>query len=218
MNSKAYSASVLNYIPRCLGAAALGFLLTGCHSLNVSEPKRTAAEQLLLSTAADRGLEGVDLAPLRGKKVYLEEQYFRSYDQEYILGAIRELISKNGAFLVRKMDDADLIVEARSGGLGIDTRTSLFGVPALPIPIPFVGTLETPEIALYKAELHDSTGKFVLLAYDNKTGGYIHSTGSLAGKAYFNYYKLLGFFNWRSTDIPELDPKVFKKMKEAVKK
>jgi hypothetical protein len=35
----------------------------------------------------------------------------------------------------------------------------------------------------------------VLLAYDNKTGRYIHSTGSMAGKAYFNYYKILGFFN-----------------------
>ena len=218
MNSRAYSESVLNNVLRCVGPAALVLLLTGCHSLKVSEPKRTAAEQLLLSTAADRGLEGVDLTPLRGKKIYLEEQYFRSYDQEYILGAIRELISKNGAFLVRKIDDAEIIVEARSGGLGIDTRTSLFGIPALPIPIPFVGTLETPEVALYKAELHDSTGKFVLLAYDNKTGGYIHSTGSLAGKAYFNYYKLLGFFNWRSTDIPELNPRVFKKIKEATKK
>jgi hypothetical protein len=207
----------MNNILRCLSAAILGFLLTGCHSLKVSEPKRTAAEQLLLSTAADRGLQGVDLKQLRGKRVFLEEQYFRSYDQEYILGAIRELISTNGAFLVRKIDDADIIVEARCGGLGIDTRTSLLGIPEIPIPIPFVGTLATPEIALYKAELHDSTGKFVLLAYDNKTGGYIHSTGSLAGKAYFNYYKLLGFFNWRSTDIPELDPRVLKKKKEAAK-
>jgi len=202
---------------RGLAAAVLGLVLTGCHSLNVSEPKRTATEQLLLSTAADRGLEGVDLAPLRGKKVYLEEQYFKCYDQEYILGAIREVISTNGAFLVRNIDDADIVVEPRSGGLGIDTRTSLFGIPAIPFPIPMVGTISTPEVALYKSELHDSTGKFALLAYDNKTGGYVHSTGSLAGKAYFNYYKVLGFFNWRSTDIPELDPEVFKKTKSSAK-
>lgn len=205
-------------ILRCVGAAVIGFLLTGCHSLTVSEPKRTATEQLLLSTAADRGLQGVGLAPLRGKKVYLEEQYFRSYDQEYILGAIRELISTNGAFLVRERDEADTIVEARSGGLGIDTRTTLFGIPAVPIPIPGAGTLATPEVALYKAELHDSTGKFALLAYDNKSGGHLHSTGTLAGKAYFNHYKILGFINWRRTDIPELDPHLFKKTKEAVKR
>jgi hypothetical protein len=208
----------MDIILRCLGAALVGFLLTGCHSLKVSQPKRTAAEQLLLSTAADRGLHGVDLAPLRGKKVYLEEQYFRSYDQEYILGAIRELISKNGAFLVRKIDESEMVVEARCGGLGIDARTSLFGIPEIPIPIPMVGTLATPEIALYKAELYDSTGKFALFAYDNSTGGYVHSTGSLAGKAYFNYYKLLGFFNWRSTDIPELDPRVLKKKNKEAEK
>ncbi len=206
----------INAILRCLAAGVLSFSLTGCHSLNVSEPKRTAAEQLLLSTAADRGLEGVDLAPLRGKKVFLEEQYFHSYDQEYILGAIRELIAKNGAFLVRHIEEAQIVVEARSGGLGIDSRTSLFGIPAIPFPIPMVGTIATPEIALYKAELHDSTGKFALLAYDNKTGGYVHSTGSLAGKAYFNYYKFLGFFSWRSTDIPELDPHVLQRVKETV--
>jgi hypothetical protein len=206
----------MNRIIRYLGPAVLGLLLTGCHSLNVSEPKRTATEQLLLSTAADRGLVGVDLAPLRGKKVFLEEQYFRSYDQEYILGAIRELISTNGAFLVRKIDDADIIVEARCGGLGIDSRTNLFGIPAIPIPIPMVGTIGTPELALWREDLHDSTGKFVLLAYDNKTGGYIHSTGALAGKAYFYHYKILGIFNWRRTDIPELDPRVFKRMKEGV--
>jgi hypothetical protein len=200
----------------CLSAVILGLFATGCHSLNVSEPKRTAAEQLLLSTAADRGLQGVDLTSLRGKKVFLEEQYFHSYDQEYVLGAIRELILKNGAFMVRKIEDAETIVEARAGGLGIDTRISLFGIPALPIPIPMVGTLATPEIALYKAELHDSTGKFVLVAYDNKTGGFVHSTGSLAGKAYFNYYRVLGFFNWRSTDIPELDPRVWERTKAAL--
>jgi hypothetical protein len=217
MNLKACLASAINTTQRCLGAATLGFLLTGCHSLNVSEPKRTATEQLLLSTAADRGLEGVDLAPLRGKKVFLEEQYFRSYDQEYILGAIRELISRNGAFLMRKIDEADMIVEARSGGLGIDSRTNLFGIPAIPIPIPMVGTIGTPEIALWSEDLHDSTGKFVLLAYDNKTGAFVHSTGSLAGKAYFYHYKVLGIFNWRRTDIPELNPRVFHRVKETVK-
>ena len=193
------------------GAALLA--QTGCHQLTVSEPKRTATEQLLLSTAADRALQDVNLAPLRGKKVFLEEEYFKSYDQQYILGAIRELISKNGAFLARKIGEADIIVEARSGGLGIDSRSTLFGIPAIPFPIPMVGTIATPEVALYKSELHDSTGKFVLLAYDNQTGGYVHSTGSLAGKSYFNHYKILGFFHWRSTDIPELDPRVLEKGK-----
>src|SRR5262245_33960430 len=95
----------INNTVRCAGAVILGFLITGCHSLKVSEPSRTAAEQLLLSTAADRGLKDVDLTPLRGKKVFLEERYFRSYDEDYVLGAIRELLLKNGAFLVRTFDE-----------------------------------------------------------------------------------------------------------------
>jgi hypothetical protein len=147
----------------------------------------------------------------------LEEQYFRSYDEEYVLGAIRELILKNGAFLVRKNDEAEIIVEARSGGLGLDSRVSLLGIPALPFPIPMVGTVTTPEIALYKAELHDSMGKFVLLAYDNKSGGYLHSTGRLDGKAYLHHYSILGLINWRRTDVPELAPQVPKGEKAGLK-
>ena len=70
MNSRVDSTSAIKIILHGLGPVLLGLLLTGCHSLNVSEPKRTATEQLLLSTAADRGLQGVDLAPLRGRADY----------------------------------------------------------------------------------------------------------------------------------------------------
>jgi hypothetical protein len=190
---------------------------TGCHSVRVSQPDRTATEQLLLSTAVDRGMATADLVPLRQKRVYLVEDYFSSYDKAYALGAIRELISTNGAYLVDTPEKAEIIVEARSGGLGIDYRETLFGIPALPIPIPFVGTLETPEVALYKSQLSDSTGKFALLSYDSQSRAHIHSTGSMPGKAYFHYYKILGFINWRHTDIPELDPRFLKRVKEKGK-
>lgn len=56
----------------------LVLLWTGCHTTKITEPKRSITEQLLLSSAADRAIEKVDLAELRGKKVYVEERYFKS--------------------------------------------------------------------------------------------------------------------------------------------
>ena len=186
------------------GLLALG---TGCHSVKITEPKRTVTEQLLLSSAADRAVADLEVSVLRGKTVYLEERYFKSYDKRYVLGAIRQHLSESGARLTTDEEKADVIVEARSAGLGLDSRESLLGIPSIGFPILFAGTVQTPEIALYKSQQADSTAKFALFAYDRGSGEHVHSSGARSGKAHFYHYKFLGFFNWRRTDIPELDPR-----------
>ncbi len=190
------------------GLSLLGVLAAGCHSLNVTVPKRSAAEQLLLSTAVDQAFTNVLLAPLNQKRVYLQERYFESYDKQYALGKIREVLSRHGALLVEDPNEADLIVEARSGGLGIDKRETLLGIPKIPVPVPLAGTLTIPEIALYKSQKADAVSKIALFAYDQKSRAFVHATGSLAGGSRFHYYKFLWLISWRSTDIPELDPKI----------
>ena len=154
---------------------------------------------------------------MRGKKVYFEERYFKSYDKRYVLGAIREHLARSGALLVSTEDGADTIVEARSAGLGIETRESLVDIPALAVPVPLAGTLQTPEVSLYKSLKAESAARFALLSYDLASGGFVHSTGGIAGAAHFHHYKLLGFFDWRDTDVPELDPKIRARMRKATK-
>lgn len=182
-------------------------LCAGCHSVKITEPKRTVTEQLLLSSAADRAVAELELSPLRGKTVYVEERYFKSYDKRYALGSIRQHLSESGARLTTDEDKADVIVEVRSAGLGLDSRESLLGIPSFGLPIPFAGAVQTPELALYKSQKADSTAKFALFAYDRGSGEHVHSSGARSGKAHFYHYKFLGFFNWRKTDIPELDPR-----------
>ncbi len=202
---------------RTLLLAGLAFALTGCNTTKITEPKRSITEQLLLSSAADRAIEKADLHLLHGKKVHLEERYFKSYDKRYALGAIREHLARNGALLVRTEDEAEVIVEARSAGLGMDTRESLVGIPALSLPVPLAGSLQTPEISLYKSMKADSAARFALFSYDRKSGAFVESTGGISGAAYFHHYKFLGFFDWRRTDIPELDPKVKERLRNASK-
>jgi hypothetical protein len=77
------------------------------------------------------------------------------------------------------------------------------GVPQTGLPIPLAGVVNIPELALYKSSRQNSTAKLALLAYEAKSRGHVFSSGSMVGKAYNKYYKLLGFIQWTSTDIPE---------------
>jgi len=168
-----------------------------------SEPKRTAVEQLLLSNAADSALADIDVSSLNGKKVFLEEKYFESEDKPYVLGAIRELISAGGGLLQSDAGAADVIVEARSGALSIDSGNSLVGLPEMPVPIPLSGTVVSPEVPFYKVDRQYGVARIALLAYDAKTRQHVLSTGSQAGYSHHHYYRILGFIKWTSTSLPE---------------
>jgi hypothetical protein len=109
----------------------------------------------------------------------------------------------HGGFLVQKIDDAELVVEPRSGALSIDSTSSLIGLPSTPTPIPFAGAVQIPEVALYKSEKQFSIAKLALLAYERDSGRHVASSGSLIGRANIKYYKFLGFISFNKTTIPE---------------
>ena len=178
-------------------------LLTGCSSALMTNPPRAVTEQLLLSTAADRAIASVSLPMIQGKKVYLDSTYFDSYDPKYVLGSIRDAFSRSGARLVDNVTNSDIIVEARSGGLSIDSSESLVGVPASGIPIPLAGVVSIPELAIYKSSRQHSIAKLALLAYATGSREHIYSSGAMVGKSYNKYYKILGLIQWTTTDIPE---------------
>lgn len=188
---------------RIVAAAAAAGVLAGCTQTELTRPKRAATEQLLISTAADRALAQADFSTVNGKKVFVDGTYFEATDEEYVLGTVRDLISMAGGFLVRKVDDADLVVEPRSGALSIDSNSSLIGLPSTPTPLPFAGAVQIPEIALYKSEKQFSIAKIAILAYERGSGRHVASSGSLVGRANIRYYKFLGFISYNKTTIPE---------------
>lgn len=190
-------------IPRLMAGVACLALGAGCVSTRTSEPKRTAVEQLLISQAADNALGEMDVTSLAGKKVYLDEKYFESEDKLYVLGSVRELIVAGGGLLQEKADTAEIIVEARSGALSIDSGHTLVGLPEMPFPIPFAGSLVTPELPFYKADRQFSVAKIALLAYDAKSRQHLLSTGPSVGYSHHHYKRLLGFIKWTATGLPE---------------
>jgi len=178
------------------------FLLGGCVTSKITEPARTATEQLLLSTATDRALQSSGFTIFANRKVFLDAAYFDSYDSKYVIGTIRDALSRAGALLENSATNSEIIIEARSGALSIDSSDTLFGVPTMGVPIPLAGALQIPELAFYKSNKQRSTAKIALLAFAKESGAHIYSSGPLDGKSYHKHFKLL-FTSWVRTDIPE---------------
>ena len=193
----------LSYI---LTFVVLGIVLgaaSGCVKYRSSEPKRTATEQLLLSTAADHALKSLDVSILKDRKVFLNTTYFDAVDKEYVIGSIRDLFFSTGVPLVDDMAEAEVVVEMRNGAFSIDGADSLTGMPSLPFPVPFVGVIQSPEVPLYKAERQKAIAKFALVAYEKDSRKHVTSEGPAVGTAYDIHYQILGLIKFNRTDIPE---------------
>lgn len=183
---------------------AIGLMSTGCHTSKLTEPPRTVAEMVMLSHAADQAIAQLELDPVQGKKVFLDASYFESVDGKYVIGALREAIAIHGGILVDQLDASQWVMELRNRGLGMDTRSALFGLPAMEIPVPFAGRVASPELALYKANLADSIASFAVVVYDRQEGLMLATATEGEGLSKFNQYQLLGFIKWRSTDVGAL--------------
>lgn len=191
-------------------------MIEGCSTQEVTSPPRSATEQLLLSSAADQAMASANLSVFSGRSVYLDFTYFDSYDAKYAEGEIRDAFSRAGALMAPDSKSADVIVEARSGAYSVDTNTSFFGIPSIPLPIP--GTAEepvTPQVPFYQSQSEISHAKIALLAFDNKTRAHIYSSGPLDGRAY-NTYQALLFVSWWSTDVLEKSKKPKEKEKNEI--
>lgn len=182
---------------------AIVTLMAGCGTEEETNPPRSATEELLLSSAADQAMSKVNLNFFSGHKVYLDFTDFDGYDAKYAEGEVRDAVSRAGALLVAEKTNADIIMEARAGASSIDTNSFYIGIPAITLPIP--GTAETPiipRIAFYSKDSQDSYAKIDLLAYSEKTGAFIFSSGPLDGESYKTYRSLI-IFSWWRTDVPE---------------
>ena len=180
---------------------------TGCSQTTLTHPLRSGSEQLLLSTAADRAISHISLDVLRGKRVYIDGSFVEGYDVKYLLGSLREAVSRAGGLLQTDSSRSEVVIEPRVGAMSIDPSDSLIGIPKTGLPLPLAGAIETPEVALYKTSRHNSITKVALFAYSSDSKAYLFGSGPVVGKAYIRYYKLLGLIQWVATDVPDLKSK-----------
>lgn len=193
---------VARLLPLAALALAAALLLAACTTEKESSPARTATEQLLISAAADRAAANLDLKIPESTKVFVDSTNFEGIDSKYALGAIRTSLLRRGAALVSTRQQAEAVVEVRSGALSIDEDETLVGIRSFDIPIPLTGTLTTPEIALFKLTKRQGVAKFAATGYGAADGRLIDSTPPRFGYAANKDWLVLLFFSWRTSDLP----------------
>lgn len=165
-------------VRRILSAALVISAVAGCGT----SIKRAATEQLLTSDAVDRTVAQFDFRDLSGKKVFLDTQYLGAVkgvgfvNSAYIISSLRQQLTAARCLLQDKKDDADVIVEARVGALGLDSHDITYGLPAsnaLSTAASFVPTAPPiptiPEISFAKKKDQLAAAKIAVFAYNRKT-------------------------------------------------
>ncbi len=136
----------------------------GCSSMKRSDTARTGREQLLISNAVDQSLSKCDFGSFNGSKVFVDEKYLEGVDKAYVIGSIRHRLMLSGATLAAKPEEADVVLEMRSGGLGTDNADSYVGIPAIVLP----GMLTLPEVRFWEKARQTGIAKIGIAAYDAK--------------------------------------------------
>lgn len=173
----------------------VGFL--GCTSARTTNTARTAREQLLISNAVDQALSKVDLAPFQGVNVFIDDKYLDCVDKGYLVGSIRHRAMISGAQVVGKAEDADVVLELRSGAIGTDTSDSFVGTPELVLP----GMLTLPEVRLISRNNQSAIAKIGIVAYDNKTKQLLGEGGVSSSQSKDNNWYVLGVGPYQNGEL-----------------
>ena len=166
------------------------FALCGC-TINKS---RMATEQLVVSDAVDRVVAQVDFTPLSGQKVYFDTKYLAGAklngnpNVEYLTSALRQQMVAYDCRLTDKLEEADLVVEARVGALGNDGNEATYGIPgsaavsaAAAFATGFPSPVGMPELSLGRRNHQWGAAKVGLFAYDRVSHQRVWQAGVATG-------------------------------------
>jgi hypothetical protein len=171
--------------------------LCGCASMKTSNTARTGMEQLLISNAVDQSLDSVDFTSFRGSAVYLEEKYLDCVDKAYVLASLRHRLLREHARIVTKPDEADVVLEIRSGGVGTDNAESFVGIPEIVLP----GMLTLPEVRFITRSRQRGTAKLGLVAYDAKSMHVLGEGGVSLAQSDDSKTYVLGMGPWQNGSV-----------------
>jgi hypothetical protein len=175
---------------------------------------RTATQQLLLSDAVDRSVAHIDFSPFTGKSIYLDTQYVSDpktgafVSTGYIISSLRQQMMAAGCLLREKAEDAEFIVEARVGALGMDGHEINYGLPpsnvvnaaaAAVAQTPVIPPL--PEISFGRKAEDSAAAKIGLFAYRRETREPVWQSGTSVARSHARSKWLMGAGPFQSGSI-----------------
>jgi hypothetical protein len=168
--------------------------LTGCSTLRTTDPARTATEQFLMTEAVNRAIDQLSAVALRDKEVFVSDEFINRYEDRFLMAELRARLLMSGVRLRDKREQAKIILEVRSGGVGIDRQDYLLGIPAIVMSSSGTGEipLTTPEIAIVKNLKQRGFASVAFVAYWAETGELVASSGPFIGRTLREDYWLFG--------------------------
>ncbi|MEX2673630.1 MAG: DUF6655 family protein [Phycisphaeraceae bacterium] len=173
---------------------------SGCTRVRTSDPPRTATEQFLLSRAARDAVEPLGLEPFAQRRVYVDQPRIQggtAEDRRFMIGQLRARLLEHDAYLVETPEQAEVILEFRSGGLGIDRNEMKIGAPpntaAIGIRLlggPSVNILH-PEMNLVHARRQWGASSAAIVSYWKDTGDVHAFAGPYVGRSMLEYWKVI---------------------------
>jgi hypothetical protein len=193
---------------RHLFALAFLLFLPACTYYRTTDPTTTADQQFLLTEATSRAVEQLSAIALRDRVVFVDPTYLNSPDYSFLIADVRARLLVSGVRLTADRGKAQVILEVRSGGIGIDRQYYILGLPSFAIPATGGqggSAFATPEIAIVKNQKQRGYASVAFVAYLADSGELLASSGPFVGRSRREDYWLF-FTGPRATgDIPTVE-------------
>jgi hypothetical protein len=182
--------------------------LGGCATIRTTDPARTATEEYLMSVAVERAVEQISAHALRDRKVFVDTTYIgavqTSAQHSFLIAETRASLLIAGVRLVPQREQAEIILEMRSGGLSVDRLEYLLGIPAITVPAVDVSgvPLLTPELAFVKNTKQLGFAGVAYVAYWQDSGEIVARSGPFVGRTLRDDWWFFGFGPRTIGDIP----------------
>lgn len=163
-------------------------VLAACGEIRKTTTKRAAEEMVYVSAAAERSVARMDLRKFKGKKVFVDDTYLKTYDRGFVVSCIHEQVVAAGMKRVKKRQSADIVMEVRSAGLGTYKKKLTIGIPDVlernPVEDPPETFDELPILFELGYSLTQGWGLIQAFAYDRRTGEYVFGSKNAWGRSY----------------------------------
>lgn len=205
---------VYRYLRAITAAFWVGVFCGGCASIRVTDPARTATEQFLTSEAVIRAAEQLSFDPLRGRRVFIDDSYLSDAAKQFTVGEFRSRLLQAGAYVQPERDRAEMVVEVRAGGIGIDRYESLVGIPSIAAPaaatadVPGGQTVLTPELAITKNIRQVGYASLSYVAYWADSGEIVTTSGPYIGRTLRQDRWIMGWGPRTVGNVPVVDRKI----------